>query len=76
VEGCCEHGNEPLVSMICWGLLSGNITGGFSTRAELHEVSWVVKLGGTSIYPCPSKDYDTCICITPFTFQFLKTVSA
>jgi hypothetical protein len=34
VEGSCEHGNEPSVS-INWA------TGGFSSRAQLHGVSQI-----------------------------------
>jgi hypothetical protein len=34
VEGSCEHGDEPSGSIKCW-----EVIGGFSTRAELREVS-------------------------------------
>jgi hypothetical protein len=37
VEGSCEHGNEPLVSIKCWEIL-GWLTGGFSRRTQLHDL--------------------------------------
>jgi hypothetical protein len=46
VAGSCEQGNEP------WGsikFLSSYTTGGFSRRAQLHEVSFEV--GETVIVP-------------------------
>jgi hypothetical protein len=39
VEGSCEHGNEPSGSIKCWKFLSSCTVGGFSRRAQLHEVS-------------------------------------
>jgi hypothetical protein len=38
-EGPCEHGNETSGSINVGKLLSGCATGGFSKRAQLHEVS-------------------------------------
>jgi hypothetical protein len=38
VEGSCEHGNEPSGSIKCWKFLSSCTIGGFSRRAQLHEV--------------------------------------
>jgi hypothetical protein len=40
VEGSCEHGNEPPGSKKMLKFMSGCVTGGFSRRAQLHEVSW------------------------------------
>jgi hypothetical protein len=40
VEGSCEHGNEPSVSIKCSEMgkfLSSCATGGFSRRAQLHR---------------------------------------
>jgi hypothetical protein len=39
VEGSCEHGNEPSESIKVGKFLSSYTTGGFSRRAQLHEVS-------------------------------------
>jgi hypothetical protein len=39
VEGSCEHGNELPGSIKCWEMLNSNTAGGFSRRAQLHEVS-------------------------------------
>jgi hypothetical protein len=39
MEGSCERGNKPLVSIKYWKFLSGCTTGGFSRRAQHHEVS-------------------------------------
>jgi hypothetical protein len=38
VEGSCEHGNETSGSIKCWEVL-GRTIGGFSRRAQLHEIS-------------------------------------
>jgi hypothetical protein len=37
MEGSCEHGIEPSGFIKCWEVL-----GGFSRRAQLHEVGWLV----------------------------------
>jgi hypothetical protein len=39
VEGSCEHGNEPSGSINVGKFLSSCTDGGFSRRAQLHEVS-------------------------------------
>jgi hypothetical protein len=39
VEGSCENGNDPSGSINVGKFLSGCTTGGFSKRAQLHEVS-------------------------------------
>jgi hypothetical protein len=39
VEGSCERGNEHSGSIKCWEVLSSCTIGGFSVRAQLHEVS-------------------------------------
>jgi hypothetical protein len=39
VESSCEYGKDPLGSIKCWKLLSGLITGGFTSSAQLHRVS-------------------------------------
>jgi hypothetical protein len=39
VEGSFEHGNEPSGSQNIGKFLSNCTTGGFSTRAQLHEIS-------------------------------------
>jgi hypothetical protein len=41
VEGSCEHGNEPSGSINCWEFLSNCTPGGFSRRAQFHEVSYL-----------------------------------
>jgi hypothetical protein len=44
VEGSCEHGNKPSGSIKCWEALSRCKTGGLSTRAQLHGISWLVSI--------------------------------
>jgi hypothetical protein len=38
--GSCEHGNEPSGSINVGKFLSSCVTGGFSRRAQLHEVRY------------------------------------
>jgi hypothetical protein len=37
--GSCEGGSETLGSIKCWKVLSTYTNVGFSTRAQLHEIS-------------------------------------
>jgi hypothetical protein len=46
VEGSCEHGNEPSGSIKFWKFLSSYTTGGFSRRAQLHDVRLHFKANG------------------------------
>jgi hypothetical protein len=39
VEGCCEDGNEPSGSINVGKFLRNCSAGGFSRRAQLHDVS-------------------------------------
>jgi hypothetical protein len=48
-----EHGNDPLCSINLWEVLSSCTIGGFSRRAQLHDVSWLILFSNTSIV-CPS----------------------
>jgi hypothetical protein len=41
VDGSCEYGNEHLGSINVGKFLSSCITGGFSRRAQLHEVGYL-----------------------------------
>jgi hypothetical protein len=40
VEGCCEHGNEPLVSIKARNFLTSQVTINFSRKTQLYEVGW------------------------------------
>jgi hypothetical protein len=43
VECSCEQGNEPSGSVKCWEVLEYLHIGGFSRRAQLHLVSYLVR---------------------------------
>jgi hypothetical protein len=50
MESSCECGTEPLGSIKCWKLSNGYTTGGLSSSAQLHRVSWFVgSLVGRSV---------------------------
>jgi hypothetical protein len=49
VEGSCEHGNESSGSINAGKFLSSCTIGGFSRRAQLHEVG-LVRLIGTESF--------------------------
>jgi hypothetical protein len=42
VESSCEFGIEPSGSMKCWKLSSGLTSGGLSSSAQLHRVSYMI----------------------------------
>jgi hypothetical protein len=50
VEGSCEHSNKPSGSIKCWEVLSSRTIGGFSRRAQLHGVSWLLILRKKTFY--------------------------
>jgi hypothetical protein len=50
VASSCELGNEVSGSIKCWKFLNSRTTGGFSRRAQLHEVSNMWKM---SFDMCP-----------------------
>jgi hypothetical protein len=43
MESSCEHGNESLGSVKCWETIEWLHTGGLSSGAQLHRVSYTKK---------------------------------